>query len=124
MSVGAKRAVLLRILCALALFMLGFTGSAFADPSQDPYSAEYRLPDGSYSSLCQPGNPKGGVPHNGANHCGSCVTAGGHAFTPPDISSAARPDLRKSEAFDFAEIANVNRILSHHIQGRGPPLSV
>lgn len=123
MAVGAKGAILLRILCAFALFMLGLAGDAFADPSQDPHSAQYRLPDGTYASLCQPGDTKGGAPHNGANHCGGCVTAAGHAFTPPAGYAVARPGSRAGETFGFAEIANVKRIRSHHNQGRGPPLS-
>jgi hypothetical protein len=119
----ARRAVLTRIVCALALFMLGFTGHAFADPTFDPFDVQYQLPDGSYSALCQPGEEKGGAPHSDHNHCDMCVMAAGHLFTPAEVVVAAAPALQHGEAIPTAAIVNLKRILSHHGLSRGPPLA-
>jgi hypothetical protein len=121
MTNWAKGAVVTRILCALALLMLGFSGHALANPTFDPYSAQYLLPDGSYSSLCQPGDDKGGTPHN--NHCDICVMAAGHLFTPPEAIPHGLPVLARGETITLVAIVNHKRILSHHGQSRGPPLS-
>lgn len=118
-----KGAVLTRVLCALALVMLGFGSHAFADPSADPYSSQYALPDGSYTSLCQPGDDKGGVPHDAAHHCDICVMAAGHLFAPPYALLAAMPMLERGETIVSAATAHSRRMLSNHHLSRGPPLS-
>jgi len=119
----AKRGVLTRIVCAFALLMLGFGGHAFADPTFDPYSTQYELPDGTYSSLCQTEDEKGGLPHSSSNHCDTCVMAAGHLLTPPEAQFAPNPALQRGEAIRLVEDVNLKRILSHHGQSRGPPLS-
>jgi hypothetical protein len=117
-----KRAVLTRILCALALVMLGFGSHAVADPFADPYGVEYRLPDGSYTSLCEPGDDKGGAPHDASHHCDICVLAVGHLFVPPDAIFAGRPMRARGEAIRAAEYMHLHRLLSSHSLSRGPPL--
>lgn len=122
MRTWVKRAVPTRILCALALVMLGFGGHAFADPSSDPFSNQYELPDGTYTSLCQPGDDKGGAPHDGAHHCVTCFVAAGHVFAPPEGAAAGLPVSGAGEIIGFAAVANPKPIHSHHCLGRGPPL--
>jgi hypothetical protein len=123
MRTWVKAAVVTRIVCALALFMLGFSGHALADPTLDPFSVQYQLPDGSYSSLCEPGHEKGGVPHDGGHHCDICVMAAAHLFTPPAAPAAIPPVAALPEPLRLDASANLKRILSHHRQSRGPPLS-
>jgi len=78
------RAVAARIVCALALIMLGFADPAFATSDGGGLAAQYRLPDGSYPSLCKTGSDAGRLPHN-VRHCDLCFAAGGHAFVPPHV---------------------------------------
>jgi hypothetical protein len=123
MRTWANGSIVTRILCAVALVMLGFSGNALADPTSDPFSAQYQLPDGSYSSLCQPGDEKGGGSHHGADHCDSCVMAAGHLFTPPEAAPAVLRVLAQGETIAAAANVNLKPIVSHHRQSRGPPLS-
>jgi hypothetical protein len=122
MQAWLKRAVLTRMFCALALVLLGFGSHAFAGPSADPYSREYQLPDGSYTSLCQPGDDKGKQPHGDAHHCDICIVAAGHLFAPPTAILARAPVFRPGEAIRFSAGANLKPVHSHHRLSRGPPL--
>jgi hypothetical protein len=118
-----KRAVPARILCALALVMLGFGSHAAADPFAASYGTQYELPDGSYAALCEPGDDKGGAPHDAAHHCDICVLAAGHLFTPPDAIFAIAPMRARGEPIRAAENTHFHRLLSSHSLSRGPPLS-
>lgn len=80
------RAVAVCIACTLALVMLGFAGRAVAE-DDSAFAARYRLPDGSYASLCRTGHDEGALPH-GKHHCALCCAAAGHAFVPPEPAFA------------------------------------
>jgi hypothetical protein len=118
----AKRAVLTRIVCALALFMLGFSSHAMAGAELAPHSLQYQLPDGSYASLCSPDEGKGGTQGNG-KHCDVCVMSVGHLLTPPDAALVETPEMAEGRTLWPEGNANLKRILSHHGQSRGPPLN-
>jgi hypothetical protein len=48
-----RKAIWLRIFCAALLLSLGFAHKPlFANPSADPASSYYLLPDGTFASLC------------------------------------------------------------------------
>ncbi len=116
-----RGAVLARMIYALAILMLGFSSNAQALPNPDPYGAEYRLPDGSYASLCMPGEEKD-APHGDHKHCDMCVMAAGHVFTAPETVLVPAPILHRGETVRAVAIANLKRIVSHHGLSRAPPL--
>jgi hypothetical protein len=118
----AKRAALTRIICAFALFMLGFPSGAFALPNLEPYGAEYRLPDGTFASLCLPSEEKG-APHGDRQHCDMCTVSIGHLFMQADAVFAEPPVHAYLKSAWLAPGFNAKRILSYHRQSRGPPLS-
>jgi hypothetical protein len=101
--------------------MLGFTGHAVASPELDPFGSQYLLPDGSYSSLCQPGDEKGGAPHGGGHHCDICTIEAGHLFALPGAGPVATPVFMRGGTSPVTAIAGLRRILSHHRRSRGPP---
>ena len=123
MREGAKRAVVTRIVCALALFMLGFANHAVARSSIGPYSVEYQLPDGSYASMCLP-SAEHGTPHDdNGNHCDTCIVLALHLFAPPsDNSFRISRGFRRDTVLPERD-ANLKRILSHFRLSRGPPLT-
>ncbi|MDB5525495.1 MAG: hypothetical protein JWM58_3258 [Rhizobium sp.] len=122
MRTWARKAIAMRLFCALALFMLGFTSHAMAGHDTDPYSAQYRLPDGTFASMCLP-SQEHGAPQGDSNHCNTCVLSAGHLFTPLDIAMALPLRSMSSEPILSAVVGNSKRILSHHGQSRGPPLN-
>lgn len=115
------RAVSARIVCALALIMLGFTGHGLAMPDDGSLAARYRLPDGSYPSLCKTGDNTGGVPHD-MRHCDLCFAAAGHAFVPsPSIFAGFFTEAEKNLCPRASLIGLKRRALGHGLC-RGPPL--
>jgi hypothetical protein len=118
----ARGAVVMRMLYALAILMLGFSGGAQALPNLEPYGAEYKLPDGTFATLCMPSEEKG-APHGDHKHCDMCVMAAGHLFTTPETAFVTAPVSHQSETVRAVAIANLKRIVSHHGLSRGPPLS-
>jgi hypothetical protein len=77
------RGFMARIVCALALVMFGFAGHGLAATDDGPFAAQYRLPDGSFASLCQNGDDHTGTPPHARHHCDFCFASVGHAFVPP-----------------------------------------
>ena len=111
-----------RMICAVALLLLGFSGHAFADASSDPHRLQYELPDGSYASLCQPGEEKGDT-HGGGKHCDVCVMSIGHLFVPPETVAFVITSSILRQAVQRDGNANLKPILSFHGQSRAPPLN-
>ena len=111
-----------RIVCAIALFMLGFAAHADAVSISGPFSAEYQLPDGSFASMCLP-SEEHGKSHTDNKHCDSCIMSTAQLFTPPDtVELVAHVSLHGDVVWSESN-ANPGRILSHHGQSRGPPLN-
>jgi hypothetical protein len=74
---------MLRMLCALAYALLGFSGHSLAGADSAP-GAYYRLPDGSYASLCEPGGAdQRSTP---ADHCKTCLIAQPHGAPAPALA--------------------------------------
>ncbi|MDB5523264.1 MAG: hypothetical protein JWM58_1027 [Rhizobium sp.] len=122
MRTWARKEIAVRLFCALALFMLGFSGHAVAGHNLDRYGAEYRLPDGTFASMCLP-SEEHGAPDNDSRHCDTCVMSAGHLFMPPDSVIAFGVQSLSRERIRPAAVGNPRRILSHHRQSRGPPLN-
>jgi hypothetical protein len=116
-----KRAVAVRLVCALALFMLGFSGSLPAVANPGPYSAEYMLPDGTFASLCLPSEEEHGG-HSDGKHCDVCIFAIGHTFVLPSAAGIVPPIFTSAVTNGPTGHDNLKRILSYHGQSRGPPL--
>ncbi|MBL0373847.1 DUF2946 family protein [Rhizobium sp. KVB221] len=111
-----------RIICVIALFMLGFAAHADTRAAIGPYGAEYMLPDGSYASMCLPSEEHGGAPHSDGNHCDVCVFATIHLFTPPAFAVLANRAAQPVEKINRDSNPNLKRITSFHQLSRGPPL--
>jgi len=111
MTAGMTRtATALRILCAAALLCLGFAHKpVYAQPTDDPASLYYLLPDGTFADLCI-GNVVHGKPQKswlGAG-CEACRLSASvllptpprtharleHGFTAIDFGSAIEADSR------------------------------
>ena len=122
MRTWARKAIAMRLFCALALFMLGFASHAMAGRDPDPYSAQYRLPDGTFASMCLP-SEEHGAPQSDSDHCDTCVLSAGQLFTPPDTAVVSPERSLSPEPIRPAAFGNSKRILSHHGQSRGPPLN-
>lgn len=123
MTQWARSAVATRIICVIALFMLGFAAHADGRQAIGPYGAEYLLPDGSYASMCLPSAEHGGAPHTDGNHCDICVFATVHLLTPPEWAVLANPLVEAGERFGRESNPNLKRIVSFHQLCRGPPLT-
>jgi hypothetical protein len=123
MGQWAKRMIAARLICALALIVLGFSGHAFADPRLDPHGAQYRLPDGTYAALCEPSAEKSDRDSQ-SKHCDVCVLSASHLLAPPEADAVALPQaLWLAQVWPLA-FSNPKPILSHHGQSRAPPLNV
>lgn len=109
-----------RIVCAIALFMLGFVAHAEAAPLVGPFSMEYRLPDGTFASMCLP-SQEHGKSHTDGKHCDSCILSTAHLFTPPAAVQLAEQTSPHGDIVWPESNGNPGRILSHHGQSRGPP---
>jgi hypothetical protein len=109
-----------RILCALALFMLGFGTHAASQPMAGPFTAEYQLPDGSFASMCLP-SEKHGKSDAGSNHCSVCLISFADFFAQPGSITFLLPALPASASASPESASRLNRILSYHRQSRGPP---
>ena len=112
----------MRMIYALAILMLGFSCNAQALPNLEPYGAEYKLPDGTFATLCMPSEEKG-APHDDHKHCDMCVMAAGDLFTTPETVLVPEPVLHQGDTIRAVAIVNLKRIISHHGLSRGPPLS-
>jgi hypothetical protein len=111
-----------RIVCAIALFMLGFAAHADARPINGPFSTEYQLPDGTFASMCLP-SEEHGKSHTDDKHCDTCIMSTAHLFTPPDTVELVAQASLQGDVVRPESNANPRRILSHHGQSRGPPLN-
>jgi hypothetical protein len=114
------RAVAARIVCALALLMLGFSGHGLAMPDDGSVAAQYRLPDGSYPSLCGTNGDAGGLPHD-RHHCDLCFAAAGHAFAPPPATFDGFFIVAGTGLFASFPLIGSNRNALRHGLCRGPP---
>jgi hypothetical protein len=76
------RQVLWRILYALAFVVLSVS-SHHAAAADGAAGASYRLPDGSYASLCEPGGD--GKPSTPGDHCRTCLIAQPHGLAAPEL---------------------------------------
>ncbi|MCV3764267.1 DUF2946 family protein [Rhizobium sp. TRM95796] len=83
----AKGAIL-RILCAVAFVLLGFSSHSIAD-ADGAIGARYQLPDGSYASLCEPGG--GDRQSTPADHCKTCLIAQPHTAPAPGLTAFQPP---------------------------------
>jgi hypothetical protein len=114
------RAFAARIVCVLALIMLGFADPGFAAPGDGVLAAQYRLPDGSYPSLCKTGSDAGRLPHN-LRHCDLCFAAGGHVFVPPHPVFARFCAEADKNLFSPISAIGLKRGAPGHGLCRGPP---
>jgi hypothetical protein len=120
MRAWTKTAVMTRILCALAVFALGFSAHATVQPITGPFSAEYQLPDGSFASICLPSGEHG-KSDAGINHCSVCLISAAAFLTQPGGDTVFLPALAASTSALPVSASRLNRILSYHRQSRGPP---
>jgi hypothetical protein len=123
----ANRAVWLRMVCALALLLFGLGGPAFGD-SGPTGNAAYRLPDGSFASLCEPGSGsqdgRSGVPGKACRHCDLCRAGLPHALPLPSMAFVS---VRRLAAYILplspdAGVVHTGR--SFAWQSRGPPAQI
>lgn len=112
----------LRIICAVALLLLGFSQPAYAAVTDSPYDIAYQLPDGTFASICQDGN-HGGSPDGDSNHCRLCLAAAGHLFVPPAESLAFRLRIDAPVRFFALREAQFRREPCRQGLSRAPPLS-
>jgi hypothetical protein len=93
-------AIWLRIACAALLLSLGFAHKPlYAQPSSDPASSYYVLPDGSFADLCIDGVDRGKPgKHWLGSGCEACRLASGFLLPPP-ADSAAVSSIVHSVAF-------------------------
>lgn len=112
---------MLRILCAIAYVVLGFSGHHAAGAEGAP-GVYYRLPDGSYASLCEPGGKE--PSQTPADHCKTCLIVQPHGAPAPDLAALDAPvftllGLNAPEPrCDFTPKPRYRRMAS-----RGPPLA-
>ena len=113
------RAIAVCIVCALGLIMLGFTGHGLAMPDDGSLAAQYRLPDGSYPSLCKTGGETDKRAHD-KHHCDLCFNAAGNTFAPPPIFTSV---FTTADAGLFPPIlpTALTRGALRHGLCRGPP---
>jgi hypothetical protein len=112
---------MLRILCAIAYVLLSFSGHHAAGAEGAP-GAYYRLPDGSYASLCEPGaKDPASAP---ADHCKTCLIAQPHGAPAPDLVALDAPVFTllglnmPAPRREFTPKPRYRRMAS-----RGPPLA-
>lgn len=115
------RGAMLRILCAIAYVLLGFSGHHAAGAEGAP-GAYYRLPDGSYASLCEPGRED--TTPAPADHCKTCLIVQPHGAAPPNLAALDAPVFTllglnaPAPRRDFTPKPTYRRMAS-----RGPPLA-
>jgi hypothetical protein len=115
------------MVCALALLMFGLTGPAAAQIGPDAAGVQYRLPDGSFASLCQPGRTDidgtNGIPGKACRHCDLCGAGLPHALVAPSTTFVLA--TRRVAVILSVPLAGaaVKTDRSFAWQSRGPPLA-
>jgi hypothetical protein len=113
---------MLRILCAIAFVLLGFSGhhAAGAEGAAGDY---YQLPDGSYASLCEPGGKdESQAP---ADHCKTCLIAQPHGAPAPDLAALDAPVFTLLGLNEPAPRGDITPKSGYRrMASRGPPLAV
>lgn len=113
------RGVMLRILCALAYVVLGFSGHHAMGGEGVP-AAFYRLPDGTYASLCEPGGTD--QPSAPAEHCKTCLIAQPHGAPAPAFASLDAPVFTLLGLNTPAPVGPVSaKPTFRRLGSRGPP---
>ena len=112
-----------RMLCAAALFLLGFAhlGPALATRLPAAELALYALPDGSLPDFCQTGLGEDGKDQPGHKHVCSACRFFWALLTPPDGSLSERLEANRTPAIRVAAVRPVPQVHAPNARPRGPP---
>ncbi|MGE6781703.1 hypothetical protein ACQKGL_04200 [Ensifer adhaerens] len=112
-----------RMLCAAALFLLGFAhlGPALATPLSATERALYALPDGYLPDFCQTGADEDGKDQPGHKHVCSACRFFLALLTPPDGSLSERLEGNRSPAVRITTVRPTPQLHSPNASPRGPP---
>ncbi|WP_143348454.1 hypothetical protein [Ensifer adhaerens] len=113
----------LRMLCAAALFLLGFAhlGPALAAPLPAIERALYALPDGSLPDFCQTGLGEDGKDQPGHKHVCSACRFFWALLAPPNGSPGERLEGSRTPAVPITAVRPTPQFHSPNASPRGPP---
>jgi len=116
----------LRILCAMALCLLGFAhlGPALASPLPSAEYARYALPDGSLPDFCQAGSDENGKEKPAPEHVCSACRFFWALLAPPDDSIGERLQGSLSSAVAVTAAPPAIQVHFPNSSPRGPPGAV
>lgn len=111
MGAGTGRAIVLRILCAVAILFLGLGHQPLGLPQRQGYdAAAYVLPDGSQATLCVTVGDDNGKPAALKSNCEVCRLAASVMLPVPDADAWIR--------HHFASLLNPPRTDAAVVSGR------